>query len=396
MMGRAIVAGAGIGGLAAAIGLRRVGWEVTVYEQAASAHPLGAGISLWSNALRALEWLGVGESIRRSGAIRVGGGVRTPSGRWLSRSMADAVLGDDETTMVMVHRADLHEALLAALPPDVVRFGHRLTHIDEAAEVGEGAEAVTVHAVTAGGGITDRADLLVAADGIRSVIRSQLWPAQFAPHYAGVTAWRGVTDQPFPLAEQTQTLGPAAELGLVQLQDGRVYWYATGDDPERSAAANERTEVLHRYGDWHSPIREVVEATSPERVLRHDLYRLPRPYPSFVRGRVALLGDAAHAMLPTLGQGGCLALEDAVVLATALSRADGGPGAVDVDAGLQTYDTARRPRDQRLAAASDQVAKITQVRHPVGLFLRDLMVRLTPPKLAARSIARATDWHPPR
>lgn len=137
-------------------------------------------------------------------------------------------------------------------------------------------------------------------------------------------------------------------------------------------------------------------------MLRHDLYRLPRPYPSFVRGRIALLGDAAHAMLPTLGQGGCLALEDAVVLATVLSApgevpgGGDGPGGVDIGAALMAYDQARRPRDQRLAAASDQIAKITQLRHPAALFLRDLMVRLTPPKLAARSIARATDWHPPR
>ena len=395
-MSRVVVVGAGIGGLAAAVGLRRVGWDVTVYEQAASAEPVGAGISLWSNALRALEWLGVGEAIRSRGAVRLGGGARTPSGRWLSRSMAEAVLADDETTMVMVHRADLHEALLAALPPGVVRFGHRLERVDD------GPHAVSVDLATAAGQVTDRADLLIAADGIRSVVRSQVWPAEFAPRYSGVTAWRGVTDQPFPLAEQSQTFGPATEVGIIQLQDGRVYWYATGDDAEGTTAPDERAEVLRRIGGWHAPIRQVVEATLPERVLRHVLYRLPRPYPSFVRGRIALLGDAAHAMLPTLGQGGCLALEDAVVLATVMSApgegpgGGDGPGGVDIDAGLEAYDQARRPRDQRLAAASDQIAKITQLRHPAALFLRDLMVRLTPPKLAARSIARATDWHPPR
>lgn len=412
-MRHAIVVGAGIGGLAAAVGLRRAGWDVTVYEQAASAQPVGAGISLWANALRALEWLGVAEEIRRRGAVRVGGGIRTPSGRWLSRSLADAVLTDDDTTMVMVHRADLHEALLAELPPESIRFGHR---VEQVAEVGDGIVVDTRHT---DGGSTDRADLLVAADGIRSVVRTQLWPADFAPRYSGVTAWRGVTDHPFPLAEQTQTFGPAGELGLIQLQDGRVYWYATGDDAEGAFAADEHAEMLRRFGGWHAPIREVVEATSPAQVLRHDLYRLPRPYPSFVRARIALLGDAAHAMLPTLGQGGCLALEDAVVLAAALSGRDQAPaggeekpaagadagtaeaardraGSVDIGAALLAYDQARRPRDERLAAASDQIAKLTQLRHPVGVFLRDALVRLTPPKLAARSVARATDWHPPR
>lgn len=391
-MSRAIVVGAGIGGLAAAVGLLRVGWEVTVYEQAPAAEPVGAGISLWSNALRALEWLGVGDTIRSRGAVPIGGGARTPTGRWLSRSLGDAVLGDQDLTMVMVHRADLHEALLAALPTGTVRFGHRLQRVEERVD---GGQAVSIQASTQDGQVTDSAELLVGADGIRSVVRTQLWPAGFAPRYAGFTAWRGVTDQPFPLAEQSQTLGPGSELGLVQLQDGRVYWYVTGDDAEGTRAADEHAEVLRRFGGWHAPIREVVEATSPERVLRHDLYRLPRPYPSFVRDRIALLGDAAHAMLPTLGQGGCLALEDAVVLAAALAHASNG-AAVDVTAALRAYDDARRPRDQRLAAMSDQIAKITQLRHPAALALRNLMIRLTPPKMAARSISRAAGWQPPR
>lgn len=375
--------GAGIGGLATAVGLRRSGWEVQVYEQAASPQPVGAGISLWSNALHALQWLGVGAAIRDRGAVRTGGGVRTPDGRWLSRSLADEVIGSDDVTMLMVHRADLHETLLSALPIGAVAFASRLDRIDET------PDGVTVHLTTPTGATTDRAAVLVAADGLRSTVRTQLWPGSFAPTYAGFTAWRGVTAESFALSEQSQTLGPAAEVGLVQLQDGRVYWFATGDDPEGTRHDDERAEVLRRFGSWHGPIRQVVEATPPERVLRHDLYRLPRPYPPFARDRVALLGDAAHAMLPTLGQGGCLALEDAVVIADALTRT------TDIPAALQVYDTARRPRDQQLAASSDQMARITQVRHPIGVALRNLVVRVTPPQVAVRSLARATAWQPP-
>jgi 2-polyprenyl-6-methoxyphenol hydroxylase-like FAD-dependent oxidoreductase len=380
---RAIVIGAGIGGLATAIGLRRSGWQVQVYEQAGSAHPVGAGISLWSNALRALEWLGVAQAIRDRGAVRTGGGVRSPSGRWLSRTLADALIASDDVTMLMVHRADLHEALLAALPHDVVRFGARLERVEEA------AAAVTVQLATDGGPTTDEAALLVAADGLRSVVRRQLWSPGFGPRYAGFTAWRGVTERPFTLVEQSQTLGRAAEVGLVQLQDGRVYWFATGDDLEGIRHADERAEVLRRFGSWHAPIRDVVEATRRQHVLRHDLFRLPRPYPSFVRGRVALLGDAAHAMLPTLGQGGCLALEDAVVLSDAVAHHG------EVPTALTVYDGERRPRDQRMSASSDRMAKITQLRNPVVLPLRDLALRLTPPAVAARTLARATSWHPP-
>ena len=378
-----MVVGAGIGGLAAAVGLRRSGWEVQVYEQAASPQPVGAGISLWSNALRALEWLGVGAAIRDRGAVRTGGGLRTPGGRWLSRSLGDEVVGSGDVTMLMVHRADLHEALLSALPVGAVAFASRLNRIDET------DNGVAVHLTTRTGSTTDRAAVLIAADGLRSTVRTQLWPGSFAPTYAGFTAWRGVTERRFPLSEQTQTLGAAAEVGLVQLQDGRVYWFATGDDPEGTRHDDERAEVLRRFGSWHEPIRQVVEATPRDRVLRHDLYRLPRPYPPFVRDRVALLGDAAHAMLPTLGQGGCLALEDAVAIGDALARTS------DISTALQSYDAARRPRDEQLAASSEQMARITQVRHPIGVAFRDLLVRVTPPQVAVRSLARATAWQPP-
>jgi 2-polyprenyl-6-methoxyphenol hydroxylase-like FAD-dependent oxidoreductase len=378
-----MVVGAGIGGLATAVGLRRSGWEVQVYEQAASPQPVGAGISLWSNALRALEWLGVGAAIRDRGAVRTGGGLRTPGGRWLSRSLGEEVVGSGDVTMLMVHRADLHEALLSALPVGAVAFSSRLNRIDET------DNGVTVHLTTRTGSTTDRAAVLIAADGLRSTVRTQLWPGSFAPTYAGFTAWRGVTERGFPLSEQTQTLGAAAEVGLVQLQDGRVYWFATGNDPEGTRYDDERAEVLRRFGSWHEPIRQVVEATPRDRVLRHDLYRLPRPYPPFVRDRVALLGDAAHAMLPTLGQGGCLALEDAVAIGDALARTS------DISTALQSYDTARRPRDEQLAASSEQMARITQVRHPIGVAFRDLLVRVTPPQVAVRSLARATAWQPP-
>lgn len=380
---RAIVVGAGIGGLAAAIGLRRVGWDVVVHEQTVAPRPVGAGISLWSNARRALAWLGVDDAVGAHGVTRPGGGVRTSSGRWLSDSVGGNLLTSEEVSLVMVHRADLHAALLAALPAEVVRFDSAVEKIEES------ATEVTVRLVAPNASRTATADVLVAADGVWSGCRSQLWPSAFRPRYAGFTAWRGVTDGSFPLATQSQTMGPAAEFGLVQLLDGRVYWFATGNDPEGARTSDERDEVLARFGSWHSPIRAVIEATSPAAVLRHDIYRLTRPYPSFVCDRVVLLGDAAHAMLPNLGQGGCLALEDAVTLAHALDSS------ADVPSGLRAYDAARRPRTQTVAAMSDQTAKLAQLRHPLLTTLRAAAIRATPASVVIKTLRRATDWHPP-
>lgn len=310
--------------------------------------------------------------------------MSTPSGRWLSRSYGhELAAADSAISMLMVHRAELHRQLLSALPSGAVTFGARVEHIEDH------GETAAMDLTVGGERTTAAAEVLVGADGINSVSRKQIWPDAAPPHYAGFTAWRGVTDQPFELAAQSQTLGPAAEFGLTQLLDGRVYWFGTGDDPEGHRASDERADVLRRFGAWHAPISEVVEASSPAAVLRHDVYRLPRPFRSFVKGRVVLVGDAAHAMLPTLGQGGCLALEDAVVLSSLLA------GAEDVAAALAEYDALRRPRAERLSKMSDQIGRVTRARNPVLVAIRSTVMAAMPAKVGIASIARTVDWEPP-
>ncbi|MDP9497202.1 MAG: FAD-dependent monooxygenase [Actinomycetota bacterium] len=178
--------------------------------------------------------------------------------------------------------------------------------------------------------------------------------------------------------------GPGAEVGAVPLVDGRWYWFATANLPPGTRYPDEHAEVRRRVSDWPAPVRTLVDATPPDAVLHHDLLELP-PLRTYVTGRVALLGDAAHAMTPNLGQGACLALEDAVELAACLR--EGG--------GLPAYDRRRRPRTQRLARASRRLGRLVQREGRVATAVRDGVVRLVPPRVTMASLRRTTAWRAP-
>ncbi len=380
---RAVIAGAGIGGLAAAIGLRRAGWQPVILERSSTPGGIGAGLSLWSNALDALDALGVGDAARSAGTLQGGGGIRVPDGRWLLRG-SGAAMDRGGVALLLLHRAELHRELLAALPAGTVIPGATVTSVEHIGdEVVVGYDGPT-------GREEARCDLLVGADGVHSTVRQQVWPDAQAPVYAGFTAWRGITDEPVDVeGHSAETWGAGAEFGVVPLADRRVYWFGTANLPQGTTFGDERAEVLRRFGHWHHPVTTVVRATTPSAVLHHDIHHLPRPLPRFSRGAVALLGDAAHAMTPNLGQGGCLALEDAVVLAGCLATD------TDVARALVRYDEQRRPRAERLVAMAAQLGRIIQLENRAAVALRNLLVRVTPERYAMARIARVTQWAPP-
>ncbi|MHC5906447.1 FAD-dependent monooxygenase, partial [Streptomyces sp. S6] len=304
---RTLVIGAGIGGLTAAAALHRAGAHVTVLERAPSLAPIGSAISLAPNALSALDLLGVGDEIRDLAAWQGDGGLRTPGGRWLSRSGAEAAQARFGGPLVMLPRATLVDTLAALLPPDAIRTGVRATLTDP----GDATRPAQV--ATPDGELA--ADLVVGADGVHSVVRKALFPDQLGAVYAGFTTWRVLIPLPGVEFASHETWGRGQLWGSHPLRDGRVYAYAAALAPEGERAVDERAELLRRFGDWHRPVPEILAAVGAGDVLRHDVHRIAVPLPAFHRGRVALLGDAAHAMPPSLAQSGNQAIEDAVVLA---------------------------------------------------------------------------------
>ncbi|MEU1179127.1 FAD-dependent monooxygenase [Streptomyces sp. NPDC005820] len=374
----AVVVGGGIGGLTAAVALHRCGWQVTVLERAATLAPVGAAISLAPNSLRALDVIGVGDEIRDLAAWQGDGGVRTPRGRWLSRTDADAVAARFGGPLVLLHRATLVATLTARLPRDAVRTGTPATLADP-------GDARRPARVSVPGGALE-ADLVVAADGIHSAVRRTLFPDHPGPVYSGFTTWRVVIPLPGVAFASHETWGRGRIWGTHPLKDGRVYAYAAALAPAGERAPDERAELQRRYGDWHRPVPEILDAIRPDDVLRHDVHHLARPLPALHRGRVALLGDAAHAMPPTLGQGGNQAVEDAIVLAH--HRTD-----------LPAYTAARLPRTTAVARKAVRTARLVLAANPAAVAVRDALIATLSaagPALFLRSFDGIADWRPPQ
>jgi len=220
----AVIVGGGIGGLAAAVALRRIGWQATVLERAPEFGEVGAGLTLLANGMRALGSLGLAEAIRAAGTVDASGGTRTASGRWISHVDGSEMARRLGTTAMGIHRATLHRILRDALPAESLI---RATEV-----VGVNPATGTVSWRRSGQTGSTTADLVVGADGINSAIREAVWPGAARPVYQGSTAWRAVTaDRWTGELVVAISWGPGAEFGMVPLGDGRVYWYGAVNAP---------------------------------------------------------------------------------------------------------------------------------------------------------------------
>ncbi len=369
---KAIIIGGGIGGLAAAIGLRNAGADAEVFERAEPFGEVGAGITLWPNAVKALQQLGLVEAIRAISVLEAQGGIRTWRGALLSSaSTADIERAFGAPTLVM-HRAELHDVLLQALGSERVQLGAQCVGFEQ--------DDRSVAAIFADGRRV-HGDLLIGADGLRSVVRAQLHGEQ-PPRYAGYTAWRAVVPFSRNRVLPGETWGMGARFGQVPLSDDRIYWFATKNAlPGERSPDGEKAELLRRFRGWHVPIEAVIGATPADAILRHDIYDRP-PLRRWGAGRVTLLGDAAHPMTPNLGQGACQAIEDAVVLMKQVSAGGAVAGV------LRAYEAERMQRTAWLVAQSRRIGAVGQWHNPLGVAVRDMLIKVLGARLQERQLVR--------
>lgn len=346
------VIGAGFAGLATAIAMRGLGHTVTVFERADGPLTGGGAIALSPNALTCLSALGVRGRIDTRDWAAHPATIRNRHGRILVRRNLGQIAGGAE--FAVVPRAELTRLLAGQLPADCVQYSATVTR-------------VTVDGYVEVNGAARRFDLLVAADGANSTVRASIWADARPMRMTGITAWTWIVDQP---VDRYGTIwGRTAEFGILPLHDGRTYVWG-------GACAGHAD--LSAYRDWPDPLPALIDAV--------DVHTLPsvqlvesRPPRRLTRGRVVLLGDAAHAMRPTFGQGAALAMEDALTLARS------GPKQLD----------RRRRRMLALYWGSRLGSAAALPRNAVLERLRDAAFGLVPNRVFSAAMGRASRWHPP-
>ncbi|RKG90889.1 FAD-dependent oxidoreductase [Corallococcus sp. CA049B] len=369
-----LIAGAGIGGLTLACALQRAGLRATVFERAEALRPVGAGIIVQMNAAVALRRIGLCDAVVAEGERAEQTLILDSTGARITAVDVRSLQEELDIPMVAMHRARLQAVLRAhAGPEEAVRLGVSVTGFED-----DGARVT----VTLSHGETVTGDVLVGADGLRSAVRTGLLGAQ-PTRYSGYTSWRGVCPGAdlVEAGKVTETWGPGARFGIVPIGHGEVYWFATLNAPAGAEDAPGQTLAIlqERFAGWHAPIAKLLAATPSARVLRTDIHDRP-PVSHWSRGRVTLLGDAAHPMTPNLGQGGCQAIEDGVVLGECLAA----PGSVE-DA-LRAYESRRVKRANALVVRSHQVGRVAQWENGAARFVRDALFRRVPQSAAKRQL----------
>lgn len=344
----ALVVGAGIGGLCTAIGLDRAGWQVRIVERWPHVVAAGAGLGVWPDAQVALDDLGVGDEFRAH-AIDFGPvALYTAGGRRLVVLPTRRMEKKSGRPVRILSRSDLMDVLLAASAGIEIRTGVDVRDLGDFASV---------------------ADLVIGADGLRSAVRETCFGSTSVARDTGLVGWRGAA------AGETngygETWGEGSLFGVTRLAPGQTNWYAAVPTPNGHI---ESFDVLRqRFEHWRAPIPDVLANTDAD-VLRNPIHDLHPALPSFTRGNVALLGDAAHAMTPSLGRGACEAILDAAALVRALRDVR---ESSDLAGALARYDRERRRPTQRAAARSWRATRIATATSWTGA--RNTLVKTAAP-----------------
>ena len=333
-----IIIGAGIGGLTAGIALRQAGYEIEVYDKAKELRPAGAGISLWSNGVKVLNYLGLGEEIARIGGRMDRMEYRSHTDKLLNRIDLTPLVEKVGQRPYPVARTDLQNLLLGAFGREDVHLNSRCIGVEQsdrkATAIFEGDRKAT-------------GDLVIGADGIHSLVRRYVTGQEIALRYADYINWNGLVKANPDFTSKNNWaiyVGEGKRASMMPVGGDRFYFFFGCPTIEGTEVApeNRQEELEQRFQGWATPVQKLIQNLDPQQTNRLEIHDID-PLDRFVRGRVALLGDSAHATTPTLGQGGCQAMEDAEILSRYLLTTN-----IGVEDALKRYETARKERTANL------------------------------------------------
>ncbi|MBV6643872.1 MAG: FAD-dependent monooxygenase [Cyclobacteriaceae bacterium] len=360
---KAGIIGAGIGGLTTALFLQKTGFEIDIYEQAPELNPVGAGIILANNAMQIYDKLGIREEIELQGHAISAVKITSPKLSPISATSLKYFEKKYGVKNVAIHRGVLQEILLSELAENTLHLGHQLIGVHELEDKYQ-LEFSQGHMIST--------PVVIAADGLNSTIRNAIFPNAKVRN-AKQICWRGVTNFQLPTRFQnqlTEAWGPGDRFGFVQINKEQVYWYALKKGNSEESIEGYLESFKKSY---HSLIEEVLEATPTQNIHISPISDL-QPIRQWHHHNICLIGDAAHATTPNLGQGACQAIEDAYVLTECLHQHE-------ADEAFCEYQRLRMPKAHQVVNTSWRLGKMAHWRNPLATGLRNALMRSMPPIL---------------
>jgi 2-polyprenyl-6-methoxyphenol hydroxylase-like FAD-dependent oxidoreductase len=372
MQGSIAISGGGIAGLTTAIALQQIGLHPVIFEAAPVIREIGAGIGLGANAFKVLHYLGIDKEVMEAGRDLSTFIIYTEKGKVLSKTVPGRHLHGPEN--FSIHRAVLHIILLSHVDPQSIRTNKRLVDV-----IQEGGKLQ----LRFSDWTAEWVDHLVAADGIHSIVRKKLLPGS-SVNYAGYTCWRAIIDNStLQWQQSSETWGRKGRFGIVPLQFNKMYWYACLNTPPGNEHMKKYTvqDLKRHFGHFHAPVAAILDLTKNEDLVHGDIIDL-KPVNRFAFDNIVLIGDAAHATTPNLGQGACQAMEDAVVLAQEIKKNN------DFSKAIRQFEQRRLKRTHMIARQSRFLGKIAQLENPLATGIRNALLRLTPESIKEKEMKK--------
>lgn len=363
------IIGAGIGGLTTAIALKQAGISYRIYEAASELKPVGAGIILANNAMQVLRHFGIDEKV-----IKYGNRISTihltrPDLKPISTTTLQQFEKKFRVFNLAIHRADLHNILAGEAGYQNISLNKRVKNIIPEKDN---------YRIAFEDGTSCEHAYVIAADGLRSKVRTILFEENELRD-SGQLCWRGVTGIPLPEKyehEANEAWGKGKRFGFVRLNNRQVYWYFVVNE---NMAANS-TDIRRFLGDFHPLVRDIVDTTPQESLHVAPLLDL-KPFNNWVKENLCLVGDAAHATTPNLGQGACQAMEDAYVLGELLKNHS-------IKKAFEFYPQHRRTKTHEIVNVSWKIGKLSHLKNPLGIALRNFIMRITPSVITNKQLGK--------